>query len=57
MLPTAAKIGRENTVAEPATNFDYNNDGLLDIFIAYFGNYIEGKKIKKAYLKNYLKYR
>tara|TARA_B110001454_G_C12631261_1_gene397055 strand:+ start:365 stop:535 length:171 start_codon:yes stop_codon:yes gene_type:complete len=55
MLPTAAKIGRENTVAEPATNFDYNNDGLLDIFIAYFGNYIEGKKNQKGIPKKLFK--
>ena len=37
------KLGGENAVAGPATAFDYNNDGLLDIFIGYFGNYLEGK--------------
>jgi len=35
-------LGGENAVAGPATAFDYNNDGLIDIFIGYFGNYIEG---------------
>ena len=35
-------LGGENAVAGPATAFDYNNDGLLDIYIGYFGNYIEG---------------
>jgi len=35
-------LGGDNSVAGPATAFDYNNDGLLDIFIGYFGNYVEG---------------
>lgn len=35
-------LGGENAVAGPATAFDYDNDGLLDIYIGYFGNYIEG---------------
>ena len=39
-----ANLGDENAVAGPATAFDYNNDGLLDIFIGYFGNYIDGKR-------------
>ncbi|MGJ8745513.1 CRTAC1 family protein [Polaribacter sp.] len=38
-----ANLGGENAVAGPATTFDYNNDGLLDIFIGYFGNYVAGK--------------
>lgn len=37
-----SNLGGENAVAGPATALDYNNDGLLDIFIGYFGNYIEG---------------
>jgi len=36
------QLGGKNAVGGPATTFDYNNDGLLDIFIGYFGNYIEG---------------
>jgi hypothetical protein len=41
-MTSQAKLGGENAVAGPATAFDYNNDGLLDIFIGYFGNYIRG---------------
>jgi hypothetical protein len=36
-------LGGDNAVAGPATALDYNNDGLLDIFIGYFGNYLDGK--------------
>jgi hypothetical protein len=43
-VTTAANLGGENVVAGPATTFDYNNDGLLDIFIGYFGNYVAGKR-------------
>jgi hypothetical protein len=35
-------LGGEKAVAGPATAFDYDNDGLLDIYIGYFGNYVEG---------------
>ncbi|WP_459210530.1 CRTAC1 family protein [Aquimarina rhabdastrellae] len=38
----SSNLGGINAVAGPATTFDYNNDGLLDIFIGYFGNYITG---------------
>ena len=38
----SANLGGENLVAGPATALDYNNDGLLDLYIGYFGNYIEG---------------
>ena len=37
-----APLVGEKAVAGPATTFDYDNDGLLDIFIGYFGNYVEG---------------
>lgn len=37
-----ANLGGENAVAGPATAFDFDNDGLLDIYIGYFGNYLEG---------------
>ncbi|MFK5984003.1 MAG: CRTAC1 family protein [Pseudomonadota bacterium] len=37
-----AKLGGKNSVAGPATVFDYDNDGLLDIYISYFGDYIHG---------------
>jgi len=41
-LSANSNLGGENSVAGPATAFDYNNDGLLDIYIGYFGNYVEG---------------
>ncbi|MCB0687220.1 MAG: CRTAC1 family protein [Saprospiraceae bacterium] len=37
-----ANLGGEEMVAGPATALDYDGDGLLDIFIGYFGNYLEG---------------
>lgn len=37
-----AKLGGEGLVGGPATTFDVNNDGLLDIYIEYFGNYLKG---------------
>lgn len=37
-----SNLGGEHAVAGPATAFDYNNDGLLDIFIGYFGDYVDG---------------
>ncbi len=35
-------LGGINLVAGPATVFDYDNDGLLDIYITYFGDYLQG---------------
>ncbi|CAA0108068.1 Uncharacterised protein [BD1-7 clade bacterium] len=37
-------LGGEARVAGPATVFDFDNDGLLDLYIAYFGDYIHGVK-------------
>ncbi len=37
-----AGLGGPGLVGGPATVFDYDNDGLLDIYIAYFGDYIHG---------------
>ncbi len=37
-----SNLGGTNAVAGPATVFDYDNDGLLDVFIGYFGDYING---------------
>ncbi len=41
-VSTTTNLKGINAVAGPATTFDYDNDGLLDIFIGYFGNYIQG---------------
>ncbi|QSX36017.1 CRTAC1 family protein [Shewanella sedimentimangrovi] len=38
-----AKLGGADAVGGPATTFDVNNDGLLDIYIEYFGNYLKGE--------------
>lgn len=37
-----AALGGKNLVGGPAVAFDYDNDGLLDIYIVYFGDYIHG---------------
>lgn len=37
-----AGLGGKNLVGGPAVAFDYDNDGLLDIYISYFGDYIHG---------------
>lgn len=35
-------LGGKGLVGGPATVFDFDNDGLLDIYITYFGDYIHG---------------
>ena len=37
-----AALGGQGLIAGPALTFDYDRDGLLDIYIGYFGNYLEG---------------
>lgn len=37
-----AGLGGDHLVGGPATVFDYDGDGLLDIYITYFGNYVKG---------------
>lgn len=37
-----ANLGGEGLVGGPATVFDYDGDGLLDLYITYFGNYLKG---------------
>lgn len=39
---TGSPLGGEGLVGGPATVFDANGDGLLDVFITYFGNYPKG---------------
>ncbi len=41
-MTEVAGLGGESLVGGPATIFDYDNDGLLDIYIVYFGDYIHG---------------
>jgi hypothetical protein len=36
-------LGGEGLVAGPATVFDFDSDGLLDVYITYFGDYLHGK--------------
>ncbi|WP_367389211.1 CRTAC1 family protein [Lewinella sp. LCG006] len=38
-----AQLGGAGLVAGPATVIDYDRDGLLDIYIGYFGNYLKGE--------------
>jgi len=37
-----AGLGGAGLVGGPATVFDYDGDGLLDVYIAYFGDYLSG---------------
>ena len=36
-----SRLGGKGLVGGPATIVDVNNDGLLDVYIAYFGNYLQ----------------
>ena len=38
-----AKFGGKGLVGGPATAFDFDKDGLLDVYIGYFGDYIHGE--------------
>ncbi len=41
-VSASAGLGGDGLVGGPATAFDFDGDGLLDIYIGYFGNYLEG---------------
>lgn len=37
-----AGLGGKGLVGSAATVFDFDRDGLLDVYLAYYGNYVEG---------------
>jgi len=37
-----AALGGDGLVGGPAVAFDYDRDGLLDLYIGYYGNYVNG---------------
>jgi hypothetical protein len=41
-MTEVAALGGKGLVGGPATVFDFDNDGLLDIYVTYFGDYIHG---------------
>lgn len=41
-VSAGSNLGGAGLVGGPAAAFDYDNDGLLDIYIAYFGDYPKG---------------
>lgn len=40
-LSGSSGLAREGDISGPAIAFDYNGDGLLDIYLGNFGNYLE----------------
>jgi len=39
-VSVGARLGGEGLVAGPATVFDFDGDGMLDIYVTYFGDYL-----------------
>ncbi|MCP5045990.1 MAG: CRTAC1 family protein, partial [bacterium] len=42
-VSASSNLGGKGLVGGPALAFDYDNDGLLDVYIGYFGDYPRGK--------------
>ena len=41
-MTSQANLGGEGLVGGPCTSIDYDKDGLPDLYIGYFGNYLKG---------------
>ena len=41
-VSAASGLGGSGLVGGPATVFDFDGDGLLDVYVAYFGDYLRG---------------
>jgi len=42
-ITAGAGLGGEGLIGGPVTVFDYDADGLLDVYVAYFGDYLAGE--------------
>jgi hypothetical protein len=42
-MTETAKLGGKGLIGGPATALDFNKDGLLDLYVGYFGNYLNGE--------------
>lgn len=42
-MTAQAKLGGAGLVGGPCTSIDYDKDGLSDLYIGYFGNYLKGE--------------
>ena len=40
---STAQLGGDDLIGGPTTVIDFDQDGLLDIYIGYFGNYLKGE--------------
>jgi hypothetical protein len=41
-VSAASGLGGRGLVGGPATTFDFDGDGLLDVYVGYFGDYLHG---------------
>ena len=42
-VTSRTKLGGKGMIGGPATALDFDRDGLLDVFIGYFGDYVRGE--------------